>query len=354
MAEEIKYELDDFSGGVNRKVSTFQQKKNEVYSALNATFNTIIGGVSKRLGIRKKGSDIAATTSTSTTTSTTTTSTSSSTSSSSSTTTSTSTTTTSTTTTSTSTTTTSSSTTTTSTSTSTTTSTSTSSSTSTSTTTTFVTSIQVGTVTTEAFNDVDKTISHDGGSGTNRLLVVCVHFGASTTNEVTSITYAGTNLTKAVAKAATNPPRNVKSEIWYLVAPSTGTNDVVIAISGSTNAKGATIINLTGVHQTSPLDATSAGAEGSSTTPSTDITTVNVQSMIIDCAECEDNAVTGTAGSGQTERSDFGLGTGGAVQGRGYTSTEEAQSVGAITMNWTLSSTQDWVTAAAAFRNVNV
>src|SRR3990167_114942 len=258
MAEEIKYEIDDFSGGLNRKVSTFQQKKNEVYSALNATFNTIIGGVSKRLGIRKKGSDIAATTSTSTTTS--------------------------------------SSTTTTSTSTSTTTSTSTSSSTSTSTTTTFVTSIQVGTVTTEAFNDVDKTISHDGGSGTNRLLVVCVHFGASTTNEVTSITYAGTNLTKAVAKAATNPPRNVKSEIWYLVAPSTGTNDVVIAISGSTNAKGATIINLTGVHQTSPLDATSAGAEGSSTTPSTDITTVNVQSMIIDCAECEDNAVTGTAG----------------------------------------------------------
>src|SRR3990172_6002473 len=109
MAEEIKYEIDDFSGGLNRKVSTFQQKKNEVYSALNATFNTIIGGVSKRLGIRKKGSDIAATTSTSTTTSTTTTSTSSSTSSSSSTTTSTSTTTTSTTTTSTSTTTTSSS-----------------------------------------------------------------------------------------------------------------------------------------------------------------------------------------------------------------------------------------------------
>src|SRR3990167_9352793 len=198
MAEEIKYELDDFSGGVNRKVSTFQQKKNEVYSALNATFNTIIGGVSKRLGIRQKGSDIAATTSTSTTTSTTTTSSSTSTSS---------------------------------TSTSTTTSTSTSSSTSTSTTTTLVTSIQVGTVTTEAFNDVDKTISHDGGSGTNRLLVVCVHFGASTTNEVTSITYAGTNLTKAVAKAATNPPRNVKSEIWYLVAPSTGTNDVVIAIS---------------------------------------------------------------------------------------------------------------------------
>src|SRR3990172_6837238 len=76
MAEEIKYELDDFSGGVNRKVSTFQQKQNEVYSALNATFNTIIGGVSKRLGISQKGSDIAVTTSTSTTTSTTTTTTS--------------------------------------------------------------------------------------------------------------------------------------------------------------------------------------------------------------------------------------------------------------------------------------
>ena len=80
MAEEkeIEYEIDDFSGGINRRVSTFQQRKNELYSALNATFTTVIGGVSKRLGIDQEGSDLTSTTSTSTSTSTTTTSTSTS------------------------------------------------------------------------------------------------------------------------------------------------------------------------------------------------------------------------------------------------------------------------------------
>lgn len=78
--EDQPYEVDDFSGGVNRRVSTFQQRKNELYDALNANFNTIIGTLSKRLGISQKGSDLTSTTSTSTSTSTTTTSTSTSTS----------------------------------------------------------------------------------------------------------------------------------------------------------------------------------------------------------------------------------------------------------------------------------
>ena len=77
---EQEYSIEDMSGGTNRKVSTSPHTKNKFNHTLNATFNTIIGGISKRLGTSQKGSDLTSTTSTSTSTSTTTTSTSTSTS----------------------------------------------------------------------------------------------------------------------------------------------------------------------------------------------------------------------------------------------------------------------------------
>jgi len=78
MEEDKPTDIDDFSGGVQRRVSIFQQRSNELANSLNATFTTVIGAVSKRLGLSQKGSDLTSTTSTSTSTSTTTTSTSTS------------------------------------------------------------------------------------------------------------------------------------------------------------------------------------------------------------------------------------------------------------------------------------
>lgn len=78
--EDIKIKVvDDFSGGIQRKTSRFQQRDNEVNLAENITFEEI-GGFGKRTGYSQEGSDLTSTTSTSTSTSTTSTSTSSSTS----------------------------------------------------------------------------------------------------------------------------------------------------------------------------------------------------------------------------------------------------------------------------------
>ena len=72
--------VDDFSRGIQRKTSRFQQQENEVNNAENITFDEI-GGFGPRSGYSQEGSDLTSTTSTSTSTSTsTTTSTSSSTS----------------------------------------------------------------------------------------------------------------------------------------------------------------------------------------------------------------------------------------------------------------------------------
>ena len=69
--------IDDFSGGIQRKTSRFQQKPNQVNVAENISFEEI-GGFGKKLGYSQQGSDLTSTTSTSTSTSTTSTSTSTS------------------------------------------------------------------------------------------------------------------------------------------------------------------------------------------------------------------------------------------------------------------------------------
>ena len=69
--------IEDFSKGIQRKTSRFQQRDNEVNFAASVTFEEI-GGFGKKTGYSQEGSDLTSTTSTSTSTSTTSTSTSTS------------------------------------------------------------------------------------------------------------------------------------------------------------------------------------------------------------------------------------------------------------------------------------
>jgi len=77
-AKEEKYDVDDFSGGQQRKTSRFLQKDNEVNVAENISFDEI-GGFGKKKGYTQEDDNIVSSTTTSTSTSTTTTSTSTST-----------------------------------------------------------------------------------------------------------------------------------------------------------------------------------------------------------------------------------------------------------------------------------
>ena len=71
------FDVSDFSRGIQRKTSRFQQKDNEVNLAENITFDEI-GGFGKRTGYSQQGSDLTSSTTTSTSTSTTSSSTSTS------------------------------------------------------------------------------------------------------------------------------------------------------------------------------------------------------------------------------------------------------------------------------------
>ena len=92
------------------------------------------------------------------------------------------------------------------------------------------------------------SFSHDGGSGSNRLLTVHITIIGAIAS--TDVTYGGVSLTKL------NGVGNsiLQSATWYLAGPATGTNTVIISWSLSfTGIKQMTAITWEGVDQSIPV-----------------------------------------------------------------------------------------------------
>ena len=108
-----------------------------------------------------------------------------------------------------------------------------------------------GTLTT----DTSLTWSHTVNPGSYGILIVSVAMHDDTnTNNVSSVTYGGTPLTLVDADASSK----TRAEMWYLLAPTTGTADIVVTLSGATNfTAGAT--NFYGVDQSTPFGPVTTG-----------------------------------------------------------------------------------------------
>jgi hypothetical protein len=137
-------------------------------------------------------------------------------------------------------------------------------------------------------------------SGSDRFLVVGVSIRNQQSEAASSVTYAGTPLTLVGARSNETSTR---VEIWQLVAPAVGTDDVVVTLSASAKIVGGAI-SLTGVDQTTPI-ATSGFAAGSSTNPSMTFTAVATSAWVIDALAYRstgNSTPTATAGGGQVQR----------------------------------------------------
>ena len=64
------------------------------------------------------------------------------------------------------------------------------------------------------------------------------------------------------------------TELWYLVATTTGAKTMSVTVTGATDDIKLMAASFNGVHQSSPLDAVN-GAIGSSGNPSASVTTLN-------------------------------------------------------------------------------
>ncbi len=144
------------------------------------------------------------------------------------------------------------------------------------------------------------TFSHTIASGTNSLLLVQVNIYG--TPSVTSATYAGIAMTPALIVTSASNPNTDDEEIWYMLNPPGGTNNVVINASAAIQMQiGA--ISYFGVNQLNPIGATATAFNTAlATNPSNPITTLRQSSAIVNMLVYYGKTGTITNGPGQAQR----------------------------------------------------
>jgi hypothetical protein len=184
-------------------------------------------------------------------------------------------------------------------------------------------------------------ISH-AVSGTNRLMVV----GVSITKEtggapsVSSITYNGVALSPVGSRATSDNKGRI--EIWQLVAPATGTNNVVVTLSAAPDDATVGVMTFTGVDQSTPLGAFASATADSGTASVTVASAAN--ELVFDTLVVEGSADKALApGAGQTERWDLYQ----APRANGGGSTEAGAA--SVVMSWTFA-TDKWAIGGVSIK----
>lgn len=135
-----------------------------------------------------------------------------------------------------------------------------------------------------------KTFAHTVGAGADRVLVVIAHNNSSATNSFTGATYNGVAMTRLTGVASANG--DMYDNVYVLVNPASGANNVVISSSGSIGIIGMAS-SYTGVNQSNPTVFSAISSAISSTSVSNAVTTTVDNSWIV--ASGAQNAVQITA-----------------------------------------------------------
>jgi hypothetical protein len=120
--------------------------------------------------------------------------------------------------------------------------------------------------------------------------------------------YGALSLTQQVAIALSGQGRNVRTEIWTLLAPVQGSPQTLQASFSAFAGCVLTALSLTGVHQTTPLGV-SGSDSGVKDVFSTPIVTGADGSWLVGGATNRNGTLSWTPGTGVTERYDQSTGT---------------------------------------------
>ena len=185
-------------------------------------------------------------------------------------------------------------------------------------------------------------------TGSNLLLVVEVALwqDAAGTGSISGITYNSVALTKANTELSVG----MESEIWYLVAPSTGSHSITATVTGATDSRRFASTSFIGVLQISPLDTTAINST-SSGAPSKAITTSAVNELIVDSvSRFSDDPL--TVGGSQTQiYNDDTIPNGNSwVTSLGTASYEIVTTATSYTISWTGASVNDCAQVIACFK----
>lgn len=197
------------------------------------------------------------------------------------------------------------------------------------------------TIATGSTDAASTTVSITVASNSNRILLAMIAIGNSTGSyQVSSVAFNGTALSR---RAWIDDGADNAVEIWYLLAPDTGTHDLVVNYVGTPDA-GVAAVSLYNVDQNTPASA--ATEQNSGTDITLNITTSTDNSMVVDVT-----SVDGTGGgpihtpdAGQTERADYVAGAG-AGDFNSAVSTRQTTTAGTYNMGWTITSSRNYCSA---------
>jgi prepilin-type N-terminal cleavage/methylation domain-containing protein len=188
------------------------------------------------------------------------------------------------------------------------------------------------------------TIANYTVAGSDRLMLVGVSINNDGYESVSSVTWKGTeNLTRVDYVANGDDAR---AEIWRLVAPSTGTGNVVVTFDDALEREAVVgVVTFTGVDQSTPL-GTFVSATGNSSSPAT----VNVSSaegeLVFGVVSAEYNSL--TTDPSQTEHWNTRILGDGNTNGAGSTKAGAAPTV---QISWTINPDYNhWVVGGVSIK----
>jgi len=186
-------------------------------------------------------------------------------------------------------------------------------------------------------------------TGSNRVLWAAFTYrSAGSAIQVSSATYNGVALTFISRRlVGTAGAGQTCVEQWYLTAPATGANNIVLTLSANINSEasglgGGYAVSLTGVDQTTAFDSEST-ATGSGTAETITITTVATNTAL--CSAVWSNNGSEYPASTHTRFATF---FGNGTHSAGYRTGVAAS--GTNTFNWTTSGSYQYGTIVAAFK----
>ena len=194
-----------------------------------------------------------------------------------------------------------------------------------------------------------RTVSVNIGTRTNGLLVVGVglyNTNPSWTPYVSTMTYAGTSMSQATADTISNGATDYITELWYLTAPTNGTNNLVVTFNASQAGRFFIIASwYDGANQTQASVLGNTNKGNGTTDPSVSLTPPEDNCLIVSHYFSEANSEL-TVGSGETKIAGYDFG--GQVSGGSYVIQTTA---GAQTVDWSGTDAY-WSMCVASFKQL--
>lgn len=190
------------------------------------------------------------------------------------------------------------------------------------------------------------SVAHTTGTGSNRLMLVALNYeddGTAGIN-ISGVTYGGVPLSLVLSR---NSTQEVVTQVWRLVAPASGTANVVVTGTGiaSDDSLHVGVTTFTGVDQTTPL-GTAVANSGTGTAASVSVTAA--AGDLVYATMALDDSRTSTSAAGQTDLFNAIQGTANNDGVRAVASTK-AGAAGTVTSSWTTGS-DAWSTVSVPIK----